>query len=142
VTAAIEAEEDAVVDQPLTRQALPDADLAQQLDGALLQDTGAYPLLKVLLAAILQNHRFDSGAMQKLAQDQARGAGSDDPDLGLALHDQPRSGGDFPVAGAAPPEFAAVVVAAVSAVATVSAATSFSTRCAMAKAVLAAGMPA
>ena len=135
VAPPVEAQQDAVVHEPLAREPLADADVAQQIDGALLQHARAHSLLHVRAAAILEDDRLDAYPVEQPRQHQARGPRADDRDLGL--HRQPRSGGDRLGGVAACAVVVAVVVAVFS-----SAATSFRTRCATAKALLAAGTPA
>ena len=92
VALAVELQLDAMVDDALARQPFTGADLRQDVDGALLQDTRPQPLLAVLTAAVLQHHRLDPAALEQLRQRQSGRAGPNDPHLsGLANHASVRS---------------------------------------------------
>src|SRR5581483_5806085 len=90
VPLAVELERDAVVDEALSLQALPDAGLAQQVDRALLEHAGADPRLAVLAAARLDDHRLDPGELAQPPEREPRGPRPDDADLG-AHHSTPSS---------------------------------------------------
>jgi hypothetical protein len=76
-----ELELDSLVDEPLALKPLPDPDLAQQVDSALLEDAGANSLLDVLAAPVLQDDGVDPLQMEELRQHEPGGTGTDDPDL-------------------------------------------------------------
>ena len=86
---AAETELDAVVDEPFPLQALADAASSQQIDGALLQHTGAQGGFDLGSAARFEDYGFDSREVQQVREHQPRGARADDADLGsLADHRQ------------------------------------------------------
>ena len=80
---------DALVDLPLPVHAFVHLRLAQQGDGAALDDAGPYPSEHVLAALPLEDDALDSPQVEKLRQQETGGAGADDSDL--CLH-----GGPFP----------------------------------------------
>jgi len=82
VALAIEAHVEAVVRQALGVHALADASLVEQVDADLLQHTGADAREHVVAAALLEDDVVDARLVQQGAQDQARGSGADDRDLG------------------------------------------------------------
>ncbi len=82
MTRAVEADLDAVVDQPLGMHALADAGLVQEVGHALLDDACPDAAQHIIAAALLQDDVVDALAVEKLAQEQARRARADDPDLG------------------------------------------------------------
>ncbi|MNF67190.1 hypothetical protein D3C84_489960 [compost metagenome] len=73
----------AAMHQPFGVHALADPGLAQQVDHALFQDAGADSLLYVVRCLAFDDHGGDAGVVQQLAEQQARGAGADNGDLGL-----------------------------------------------------------
>ncbi len=83
---AAEAQFDAVMRQPETPHPLADAGFIHQVDGALLEQAGANPLLDVLAAASLEHDGFDAGKMQQVRQHQARRPRADNPDLCAVVH--------------------------------------------------------
>jgi hypothetical protein len=70
-----------VVDHPLAQQAVAHAELDEQVDGALLEHAGADTVLDVVARAVLEDDGVDALAVQQRAEDEARRAGPDDPDL-------------------------------------------------------------
>ncbi len=79
----VEREQQPVVNQSLAVQALGQAQLVEQVDGALLEDAGAHALLHVGAAAAFEDHRRDPFALQQMREHQAGRAGPDDRDLSL-----------------------------------------------------------
>ncbi len=80
MAAAREAQFDPVVGQPFAVHAVTGPGGPQHVDGALLQDPGALPLLDVVPVPALQYDRFDARPVQKPRQQQPRGPRSDDAD--------------------------------------------------------------
>ena len=78
VTGAAETQLHAAVHQPLGVQARAHAGLVEHVDARLLEHPGANAGEHVSAAAALENHVVDAGAVQKLSEQQARRAGSDD----------------------------------------------------------------
>jgi hypothetical protein len=76
-----ELELDPVVDEPFALEPLPHPDLAQEIDGALLEDAGANALLDVLAAPVLEDDGIDPLQMEEVRQHEPGGTGTDDPDL-------------------------------------------------------------
>ena len=85
VALAAEAHLEAVVRQPFGTQARIGAGLGQQVHGDLLQHAGADAAQHVVGAALLDDDVVDAVLVQQRAEQQPRGAGADDGDLGL-LH--------------------------------------------------------
>ena len=81
MAAAVEGQLHAFVDQPLAREALADAGLGQQVDRALLEQTGADAGAQILGRAPLQHDRLDAGQSQQPRQQQAGRPAADDSDL-------------------------------------------------------------
>src|SRR4051812_29787515 len=81
VALAVEAQLDAVMDEPLACQAVAEPGLGQELDGALLEDAGADAVLDVLAAAGLEDDGVDALEVQEVRQHQPGGPGTDDSDL-------------------------------------------------------------
>src|SRR5215211_847171 len=81
VALAGELQLDSLVDEALAAQAIADAHLLEQVDGALLEHAGPDPALDVLAAARFQDDRIDSAEVEELRQHEAGGAGAHDPDL-------------------------------------------------------------
>ena len=79
---AVEGKIDAFVPQPLAREPPADADLAHQIDRALLEHARAYPFDDVLPAAVFEDDRVDALEMQQLPEHQSGRASADDADLG------------------------------------------------------------
>ena len=65
---AAEAQLDAVVDESFPLQALADAASSQQIDGALLQHTGAQGGLDLGPAARFEDYGFDSREVQQVRE--------------------------------------------------------------------------
>ena len=82
VAAALEAQLEALVDEPLAVQALADAGLGQDVDRALLEDAGTDALLDVGAAAGLEHDGLNALAREQVAEEQAGRPGADDADLG------------------------------------------------------------
>jgi hypothetical protein len=82
VPLAGELEMNAAMHDPLAVHALADAEVAEEVDGSLLEHAGANPVLDVGTAAILEDHALDAGELEQARERQARRAGADDPDLG------------------------------------------------------------
>ncbi len=72
---------DAVMDQALAQHPLPRAGADEGVHGALLQDAGPHPMLNVIAAAGLQDHRLDAAQVQEVGEQQAGRPGADDRDL-------------------------------------------------------------
>ena len=53
----------------------------RQIDGSLLEDSGAYALDDVLATAVFDDDRVDAVAMQQVCKEQPCGTGADDADL-------------------------------------------------------------
>ena len=83
VALASETQLHAIVRQAFGVQALGDAGGLQQVDGGLLQHAGADAAEHVARAALLDHDVGDARLRQQLAEQQARGAGADDGNLGF-----------------------------------------------------------
>ena len=70
VVPAVEPERETLVPQPLTVQPVGDPEFAEEVDGAVLQQARPQPLLDVLPAAVLDDHRLDAPHGQQLRQHQ------------------------------------------------------------------------
>ena len=81
MAAAGEAQFESPVYQPLVAETFADSRFVHQVDGALLEHTGAHAFLDVLATAILDHHGFDAGAMQQMRKHQARRSCPDNSDL-------------------------------------------------------------
>lgn len=79
---AVVAELYAVVTQALVVHARAGPGRAQDVDGALFQDSGPLALLDIDAVAALQDDRVDSRVGQEPGEEEACGAGSDDADGG------------------------------------------------------------
>jgi hypothetical protein len=88
------------VDDALAFHPVAQAHLVEQVDGALLEDSGANALLHVLARAILEDHRLYPALVQQMPQNESGGACADDPDLGAQFACQ-RSGQSPLLIGAA-----------------------------------------
>jgi hypothetical protein len=93
VAFARELKRDAVVDEPLTLEALSGARLGEEVDDALLDHAGSDARLDVLTAPVLENHRLDALALQEVAQREPGWPGADDAHLGACGAHGPSSGG-------------------------------------------------
>jgi len=82
VALAGELQGDAVMDDAVALQPAGDAGLLEQIDRALLEHTGANPLLDVLAAAVLDYDGLDPCGLEQAGEREARRAGTDDCDLG------------------------------------------------------------
>lgn len=83
--AAIERDEYAGMDETFAIEPLRDAEIAQDVDGSLLQHTGADTRLDIGAVAGFEDDVVDAGFVQQLPEQQPRGAGADNGDL-CALH--------------------------------------------------------
>lgn len=70
-----------VMDEPLFLQPLANSRLNHQVNSSLLQHARSHPFFHILLAAILNNDRFDSLQMQKMRKHQPGRTGADNPHL-------------------------------------------------------------
>jgi hypothetical protein len=86
VTPPAEAELDAVVDEALALHPLADAGLGEKVDGALFEHAGPNRALDLVPAADFEHDRLDALQMKQMRQQQASGAGADDPDTRPHLH--------------------------------------------------------
>jgi len=66
---------------PFALQSLSHPDLVHQVNGALLQHAGAHSLDNVILTAILDDHRVDTGQVKKVTEHQAGRPRANDSDL-------------------------------------------------------------
>ena len=73
------------VPQPFAREAVAEADLVHQIDGALLEHARADALDHMLLAAIFEDERMDAPQVEKVAEHQPCRTAADDADLGPNL---------------------------------------------------------
>src|SRR5271156_5000977 len=74
MAAASEAQFESAMDQALAAETFADAGFVHQVDGTLLEYTGAHAFLNVLAAAVLDDHGFDARAMQQMREHQPRRA--------------------------------------------------------------------
>jgi hypothetical protein len=81
VSAAAEAQLDAVLDEALATQPLVEPQLGEQVDGALLEHAGANALLDVLAVPILEDDRLDPAPVQEVRQQKPRRAAPDNTHL-------------------------------------------------------------
>ena len=81
MAAALEAQLDAGVDLALGPHPFAKTRLVEHVDAALFEHAGAHAVLDIIAAAVFQHDRFDSRLGQKVGEEQARRARSDDPDL-------------------------------------------------------------
>ena len=86
---------DAAVLVALALEPVGQPDLAQQVDGRLLEDAGADPGGDVLLRPGLDHHRLDALAVEQVGEQHPGRPGPDDRDLGALL----RHGSSTPSAG-------------------------------------------
>jgi hypothetical protein len=80
--AVLEAQVDARVVEALAVEAFADADGVQHVDGVLLEQARADPLLDVVAAARLEHDAVDPGLLQDQRQRESGGPRADDRDLG------------------------------------------------------------
>src|SRR3954469_14469795 len=73
---------DAVVDHAFAVEAVGEMELAEQVDRALLEDTGADTGFDVVARAVLEDDGLYAVAGEGMGEDEAGGAGADDRDLG------------------------------------------------------------
>ena len=78
---ALEAELEAVVDQSFAIHALREVQLAQQVDRALLQDTGADARLDVRARAMFEDDGFDPLGCQEVRKHETGRTCANDGDL-------------------------------------------------------------
>ena len=69
------------VPQAFAREPIADADLAHQIDGALLEHPRADALDHMLLAAVFEDERMDAAQAEQVAEHQPSRTGPDDADL-------------------------------------------------------------
>ena len=81
VTAALEQDVEAVVDQTLACQPIPHTGAAQQVHHPLFEDARAHAGQHVAGAAAFDDDRVDAGAMEKLPEQEAGRAGPHDGNL-------------------------------------------------------------
>ena len=74
-------EVDPVVPEPLPGQPLPQPELVEKVDRALLEQPGAHPLLDVLARARLEDAAVNALPLHEQCKDQTRGPGPDDSEL-------------------------------------------------------------
>jgi hypothetical protein len=79
---AFELQVDTAVFEPLSVHPRTEADRAEQLDRAGLEQAGPLPCLTVGPAAVLHHDRVDAAQRQQVREQQAGGSGPDDADLG------------------------------------------------------------
>ena len=79
---AAEQQIDAVVHQPFAAHAFTHTGFVEHVDRALLQHAGADALFHIRAALGFEDDGIDAVAVQKLPEQQARGARADDGDLG------------------------------------------------------------
>ena len=77
----VELEVDTVVHDPLSREPLPDADVAEKVGVPLLDHARADPLLAVLAAARLEDDRLDALDLEDAGEREPGRPRADDPDL-------------------------------------------------------------
>jgi hypothetical protein len=78
---------DAAVHESLGLEALADADLNEQVDGALFEDAGADAFFDVGAAFIFENDGVDAVEIQHVRKQEAGWPGAYDSDLGFYRHD-------------------------------------------------------
>src|SRR5947199_6098163 len=81
MTAAGEAQLDAVMKRALPQHPLAHAGFDQQIDRVLLEHAGAQRRFDVGAAARFEHDRFDAGKMQEMREQQSGGPRADDGDL-------------------------------------------------------------
>ena len=81
MTPAVEAQLDAVVDQPLGLDPVRQAGRAEDIDDALLENARPHARDHVFLGAILEHDRLDALLVEQVREQQAGRSGADDADL-------------------------------------------------------------
>ena len=81
VAPAVESQLDAIVDERVAIEPRADADLVEQIDGALLEQAGADAGAQVFGRASLEHHGVDAGQAQQPREQQPGWSSADDPDL-------------------------------------------------------------
>src|SRR5262249_54562181 len=71
MAAAAEAEFDAVVYQTFALHSFSNAHLREQVNGALLEDSGPHALLGVLAAAVFDHDGIDAAEIEEMGKDEA-----------------------------------------------------------------------
>ena len=79
---AVDANLHAFVHEPVGMHTRADARLVKQIDGDLFDNAGADAVKDVFAGLPLDDDVIDAVFMEKLTEQQARGAGTDDRDLG------------------------------------------------------------
>src|SRR5262249_51797293 len=87
---SLEGDRNTLVAEPLTLQSLADSSLDEEVDGPLLQQTGAHPGAEIVGCAFLQDDRFYACQPQEPRQQQARWSAANDSDLGVHGQVSPR----------------------------------------------------
>jgi hypothetical protein len=82
VTAPCEVQTDAVMKQPLLHHASTDTGGIQDVHALVFEHARTHAIFNVMPAFCLQHHRLDTALMQELGQQQPRGTGADDRNLG------------------------------------------------------------
>jgi hypothetical protein len=67
--------------QAFLHHALAEAMGAEQLDGAMFEQSGAHTVLDVLARVLLEDYRLDALLGEEVGEHEARRSGTDDPDL-------------------------------------------------------------
>ncbi|BBZ04736.1 hypothetical protein MCHIJ_41730 [Mycolicibacterium chitae] len=75
------------MDQGPVVQSFAQAEVGEQVDAGLFQDSGAHSLLHVIAGAALDDDAVNTLKVQHMAQNEARGPGTDDGNL--AAHGRP-----------------------------------------------------
>ena len=81
MSAAVEADVDAVVPEPAPIETGRDAHRPHQIDRALLEHTGSHAIDDVLTIAVFDDDAVDAVEMEEMRKEQAGGTCSDDADL-------------------------------------------------------------
>ena len=79
----VEGELDAAVGEALAIEAFGEPELAQQLDGRVLEHAGAHPVLDVGPVALLEHDAVDATGGEQVGEHEPGRAGADDRHLGL-----------------------------------------------------------
>ena len=80
---AVDGELDAAVGEALAVEALGEAELAQQLDGRVLEDAGPHAVLDVGAVALLEHDAVDVASGEEVGEHETGRTGADDRHLGL-----------------------------------------------------------